>query len=69
MKASQFSDEQIGQIVQPAERDDQTIGAVCRAHGRQRKESGFTEAAKFANPPFQTTMSEGCSEIRRRGEG
>ena len=33
MKASQFSDEQIVQILQQAERDDQTIGAVCRAHG------------------------------------
>jgi putative transposase len=33
MKASQFSDEQIVQILQHAERDDQTIGAVCRAHG------------------------------------
>jgi putative transposase len=33
MKASQFSDEQIVQILQQAERDDQTIGAICRAHG------------------------------------
>jgi putative transposase len=33
MKASQFSDEQIVQILHQAERDDQTIGAVCRAHG------------------------------------
>jgi putative transposase len=32
MKASQFSDEQIVQILQQAERDDQTIAAVCRAH-------------------------------------
>lgn len=33
MKASQFSNEQIVQILQQAERDDQTIGAVCRTHG------------------------------------
>jgi len=33
MKASQFSDEQIVQILQQAERDEQTIGAVCRSHG------------------------------------
>lgn len=33
MKASQFSDEQIVQILQQAERDDQTIGVVCRSHG------------------------------------
>jgi putative transposase len=33
MRASQFSDEQIVQILQQAERDDQTIGAICRAHG------------------------------------
>jgi putative transposase len=32
MKASQFSDEQIVQILQQAERDEQTIGAVCRSH-------------------------------------
>jgi putative transposase len=33
MKASQFSDEQIVQILQQAERDEQTIGAICQAHG------------------------------------
>ena len=33
MKTSQFSDEQIVQILQQAERDEQTIGAVCRSHG------------------------------------
>ena len=33
MKASLFSDEQIVQILHQAERDDQTIGAICRAHG------------------------------------
>ena len=33
MKASQFSDEQIVQILHQAERDDQTIGAICRTHG------------------------------------
>jgi len=33
MKASQFSDEQIVQILQQAERDEQTIGALCRTHG------------------------------------
>jgi len=33
MKASQFSDEQIVQILQQAERDEQSIGAICRAHG------------------------------------
>lgn len=32
MKASQFSDEQIVQILQEAERGDQSIGAICRAH-------------------------------------
>jgi putative transposase len=33
MKASQFSDEQIVQILHQAERDEQTIGALCRTHG------------------------------------
>lgn len=33
MKASQFSDEQIVQILQEAERDERSIGAICRAHG------------------------------------
>jgi putative transposase len=33
MKASQFSDEQIVQILQQAERDEQTIGAICHSHG------------------------------------
>ena len=33
MKASQFSDEQIVQLLQQAERDEQTIGALCRAYG------------------------------------
>jgi putative transposase len=33
MKASQFSDQQIVQMLQQAERDEQTIGAVCRARG------------------------------------
>ncbi len=33
MKASQFSPEQIIQILQQAERGDQSIGAICRAHG------------------------------------
>ena len=33
MKASQFSEEQIVQILQQAERDDQSIGTICRSHG------------------------------------
>ena len=33
MKASQFSPEQIIQILQQAERGDQSIGAICRAQG------------------------------------
>jgi transposase-like protein len=33
MKAGQFSDQQIVQILQQAERDKQTIGAVCRSLG------------------------------------
>jgi putative transposase len=33
MKASQFSDEQIVQLLQQAERDEQTIEALCRAYG------------------------------------
>jgi putative transposase len=33
MKASQFSDEQIVQILQEAERGEPSIGAICRAHG------------------------------------
>jgi putative transposase len=33
MKASQFSDEQIVQILQEAERNQRSIGAICRAHG------------------------------------
>jgi putative transposase len=33
MKASQFSDEQIVQLLQQAERGEQTIGALCRANG------------------------------------
>ena len=33
MNASQFSDEQIVQILQQAERDEQSIGALCRSHG------------------------------------
>ena len=33
MKASQFSNEQIVQILHQAERDEQSIGALCRAHG------------------------------------
>ena len=33
MKASQFSDERIVQILQQAERGQQPIGAICRAHG------------------------------------
>lgn len=32
MQASQFSDEQIVQILQEAGRGDQSIGAICRAH-------------------------------------
>ena len=32
MKASQFSDEQIVQILQEAERGEQSIGTICRAH-------------------------------------
>ena len=53
MKASQFSDEQIVQILQQAERDDQTIGAVCRAHNiaettfyRWRKQFGGMTVAE-----------------------
>ncbi len=33
MRASQFSDEQIIQILQTAERGEQSIEAICRAHG------------------------------------
>lgn len=33
MKSSQFSTEQIIKILEQAERDEQTIGAICRAHG------------------------------------
>jgi transposase-like protein len=33
MKAGQFSDQQIVQILQQAERDKQTISAVCRSLG------------------------------------
>jgi putative transposase len=33
MKANQFSDEQIVQLLQQAERDEQTIEALCRAYG------------------------------------
>jgi putative transposase len=33
MKASQFSDEQIVQILQEAERGERSIGTICRAHG------------------------------------
>ncbi len=33
MKASQFSDEQIVQLLQQAEREEQTIGALCRTAG------------------------------------
>ena len=32
MKASQFSDEQIVQILQEAERSERSIGSICRAH-------------------------------------
>lgn len=33
MKSSQFSTEQIIKILEQAERDEQTVGAICRAHG------------------------------------
>ena len=33
MKANQFSDEQIVQLLQQAERDEQTIEALCRTAG------------------------------------
>lgn len=33
MKANQFAPEQIIKILQQAEKGEQTIGAVCRAHG------------------------------------
>ena len=33
MKNSQFSTEQIIRILEQAERDEQTIGALCRTHG------------------------------------
>jgi putative transposase len=33
MKLSSFSEEQIVQILREAETGEQTIGAVCRAHG------------------------------------
>ena len=33
MKQNQFSDEQIVAILQQAERGDQTIAAICKAHG------------------------------------
>lgn len=33
MKLSKFTEEQIIQILQEAERGETTIGAVCRAHG------------------------------------
>lgn len=33
MKASQFSDAQIVQILQQAKRNEQTIGAICCTHG------------------------------------
>jgi transposase-like protein len=32
LKASRFSDEQIVQILQEAERGGQSIGTICRAH-------------------------------------
>jgi len=32
MKASQFSDEQIVQILQEAERSERSIGSICRSH-------------------------------------
>jgi putative transposase len=52
MKNSQFSVEQIIKILEQAERDEQSIGAICRAHGisettfyRWRKQfSGMTVA-------------------------
>ena len=33
MKSSQFSTEQIIKILEQAERDEQTIGAICPTHG------------------------------------
>ncbi len=33
MKKGQFTEEQIVRILQQAERGEQTIGALCRAHG------------------------------------
>jgi putative transposase len=33
MKASQFSSEQIIQILQQAERGEESISTICRAHG------------------------------------
>ena len=33
MKASWFSEEQIIHLLQQAERDEQTIGVLCREHG------------------------------------
>ena len=33
MKAAKFSEEQIISILREAEKGEQTIGAVCRAHG------------------------------------
>jgi putative transposase len=53
MKASQFSAERIVQILQQAERGEESIGAICRAHGsaettfyRWRKQFGGMSVAE-----------------------
>jgi len=78
MKETKFSDEQIVQILREAERGEQTITAVCRAHGvhettfyKWRKRFGGMEVSdakrlrdlESENARLKRLLADRCMEV------
>jgi putative transposase len=78
MKETKFSDEQIINILREAEKGEQTIAAVCRAHGvhettfyKWRRRFGGMEASdarrlrelEAENARLKRLLAERCMEV------